>query len=364
MKVAIIDADLLGRKKHRFPNLACEKIAGYHKAKGDEVVLLLAYEHFDLYDKVYLAKVFTDTKVPQWVLKESNVQYGGTGFFYDKAPNLEDEIEHSFPDYHLYDAWIQHMIENGHAKASDFKIYTDYSIGFLTRGCFRQCPFCVNKNYNRVTQHSPLEEFYDSSRKKIVLLDDNFLGSHGWKDMLHQLQATRKPFQFKQGLDERLLTAEVCKELAVSKYDGELIFAFDNIADADIIKEKLRLLRTYTDMTAKFYCLCGFDRAGRWDESFWKQDILDLMVRIRILLERKCLPYVMRYARYEESPYRGLYITIARWCNQPNLVKKLSLREFVELDGVNKLDWASKRYLEQWEHGVRDNLFDVRFGNK
>lgn len=36
MKIGIIDADLLGRKKHRFPNLACMKISGYHKEKGDE----------------------------------------------------------------------------------------------------------------------------------------------------------------------------------------------------------------------------------------------------------------------------------------------------------------------------------------
>lgn len=34
--IGIIDADLLGRKKHRFPNLACEKIAGYWKEKGKD----------------------------------------------------------------------------------------------------------------------------------------------------------------------------------------------------------------------------------------------------------------------------------------------------------------------------------------
>ena len=34
MKIGIIDADLIGRSKHRFPNLACEKISGYWK---DEV---------------------------------------------------------------------------------------------------------------------------------------------------------------------------------------------------------------------------------------------------------------------------------------------------------------------------------------
>ena len=31
--IAIIDADLLGRKKHRFPNLACMKISGYWKVE-------------------------------------------------------------------------------------------------------------------------------------------------------------------------------------------------------------------------------------------------------------------------------------------------------------------------------------------
>ena len=34
MKVAIIDADLIGRKKHRFPNLVSEKISAYWKEKG------------------------------------------------------------------------------------------------------------------------------------------------------------------------------------------------------------------------------------------------------------------------------------------------------------------------------------------
>ena len=34
MKVDIIDADLIGRKKHRFPNLACMKLSAYHKSGG------------------------------------------------------------------------------------------------------------------------------------------------------------------------------------------------------------------------------------------------------------------------------------------------------------------------------------------
>ena len=34
LRVAVIDADLIGRKKHRFPNLACMKISGYYKELG------------------------------------------------------------------------------------------------------------------------------------------------------------------------------------------------------------------------------------------------------------------------------------------------------------------------------------------
>ena len=37
-RIAIIDADLIGRDGHRFPNLVCEKISGYWKEKGSKSV--------------------------------------------------------------------------------------------------------------------------------------------------------------------------------------------------------------------------------------------------------------------------------------------------------------------------------------
>ena len=193
-KIGVIDADLIGRTKHRFPNLACMKISSYHKSKGDEVTLLQSYDDLENYDKVYISKVFTDTPIPEGITSLSWVECGGTGFYFDKAPNLPEEIEHSFPDYHLYDDFVNQKIAEG-IQASEFKEYTDYSIGFLTRGCFRKCGFCVNKKYDRVFLHSPLEEFYDPTRKKICLLDDNFLGQPHWKECLEALIATGKPFK-------------------------------------------------------------------------------------------------------------------------------------------------------------------------
>ena len=34
MNIAIIDADLIGRAKHRFPNLVCMKLSSYFKRRG------------------------------------------------------------------------------------------------------------------------------------------------------------------------------------------------------------------------------------------------------------------------------------------------------------------------------------------
>ncbi|HHX68787.1 MAG TPA: hypothetical protein GX708_12140 [Gallicola sp.] len=322
------------------------KLSGYYKELGDDVELKLDYENLDQYDKVFISKVFTDTPIDEKILELPNVEYGGTGFFFDKAPDLPYEIEHHMPDYHLYDEWVYKQIESGR-KRNEFKEYLDYSIGFITRGCFRKCGFCVNKKYDKVFKHSSLEEFYDPTRKKICLLDDNFFGCREWKSLLEQLQSTGKPFKFKQGMDERLLTDEKCKILFGSRYDGAYTFAFDNIEDAELIEKKLLLIRKYTNKIPMFYVLCGFDNNGKYEEDFWKQDIIDTFERIRILMKYHCLPYIMRFNKYKESPHRGIYINLARWCNQPNFFKKKSFHEFCTMK--EHINGATYRYYNEFK---------------
>ena len=353
MKVGIIDADLLGRNKHRFPNLVCEKLSAYWKERGAEVKLLMDYDQIDLCDEVYISKVVTDTPVPDWISRNvnmdtgevtlpPNIHVGGTGFFFAHAPNLDEEIEHHMPDYDLYNEWIESEVNkardlaeksgkhfNEYSYRVQFKEYTDYSIGFVTRGCFRKCPFCVNQKYDHVFRHSPLNEFYDPKRKKICLLDDNVLGCSEWRDIIDEILKLGKPFKFKQGLDERVLTEEKCEILFNANYDGDYTFAFDNISDYELIHKKLQLIRRYTKATnIKFYVLVGFESTDAKDiENMWK--------RVALLMEYQCLPYIMRYQNKNESPwedskYRGMYITMARWCNQPNFFKKKSFREYCE----------------------------------
>lgn len=330
MIVGVADADFINRKNHRFPNLASMKISGFHKAQGDEVVLV---ETFDIdpimFDRLYISKVFTDTYVSDWFLERSNVYYGGSGFFFDKAPSLPIEIEHCKPDYHLYDPVIQKRILSGEPR-SRYAEYLDYSIGFLTRKCFRGCDFCINRNYRGVEKASPLKEFLDPDRPKISLLDDNFLGCKDWKVLLGELRETGKPFKFKQGLDERLLTPEKCELLFSSNYDGEITFAFDRIEDYELIREKLILIRGYSDKEIKFYIFTGFNPQKVTRLKYWRDDIEKIFIRIDLLSRYKALPYVMRHEDYLKSPYVGIYKTIARWCNQPGFFRNNSLNEFID----------------------------------
>lgn len=314
----------------------------------------------DEFNKVFISKVFLDTHIPEEILKLSNVEYGGTGFFYDKALALPNEIEHHLPDYNLYDEWIKEQLDNGR-KRKEFEYYLDYSIGFSTRGCIRQCEFCVNKHYKQVHLHSPIKEFLDPSRKYICLLDDNILAYSKWKDIIIELQQTNKYFQYKQGMDMRLITCEKSKVLSKSKYKGDYIFAFDNIKDKNIIEDKLKLWKRYCKKTTKLYVFCGFDRKGKWDNEFWKQDIIDTFERIKILMIYGCLPYIMRFSRYEESPYKGTYINLARWCNQPSFFKKKSYREFCLANGENS---STVKYMNKFSKDHPDIAriyYDMKF---
>ena len=354
MNIAIIDADIVGKKKHRFPNLVCMKLSSHYKSLGNNVTLKTDYEQLEDFDKVFISKVFTATPIPEEVLTLPNVEYGGTGFFYDKAKPLPHEIEHCKPDYHLYDEWVAECISNG-AKHKEFEYYTDYSIGFLTRGCFRQCPFCVNKNYKQCSAHSPLSEFIDESRPKLCFLDDNFFACPNWESLLQPVMESGQRFQFKQGLDERLLTKDKVLKISQWKYDGPVIFAFDNIEDEELIVSKLQLIRTTVpdwNRELKFYVFCGFDKTDTYDTEFWERDIANLFERIRILKTFGARPYVMRFEKVYDSEYESFYAAVASWCNQPGMFTSFTFRLFAQCRGMRQGGYT--KYKRDIEGYLRD----------
>lgn len=377
--IGLIDADLLD-KGSRHPNLALLKIAGFLFDNHIPFELILDYNSdFHRYERIYLSKVFTFTKLPDF-LEDIQDPYlvdkivkGGTGFYanakggtyrYERETDMIKLENDSFlitllnhrgghnrmginmarqmPYYHLYDAFVDQQVALGF-KREKYKDYYNYSIGFLTRGCVRHCPFCINKYENIIHPYSKIDWFLDQEkdvhghdkRKYIYLWDDNFLASDKtiWKPLLEQLIATKKPFQFRQGLDERMLAEspdgeEMAELLSKARYHGDFIFAFDNWKDRDIIVKALKIWKHYNPKkSTKFYLFCGFKQTKDNKEKFYN-DIWELFQRIKILMQYGCVGYVMRHEDYHQAPIANIYIQIARWCNQQAFYKKMSFWEF------------------------------------
>ena len=331
------------------------KLSAWHKDRGDFVSLLPSYGYAADFDYIYVCCVFTATAtaIPSVVLKRPNVQYGGTGFFFDKALPLPRAIEHSQPDYDLYAGWLQGR------TGANVRYYTDYSVGYLTRGCCRRCSFCVNRNTRNAVQASPLAEFYHPRKKRICLLDDNILAYKGCETLLRNLVGTCERngtlFEFKQGLDIRLLTPTIAKLLRAAPFNGEVIFAFDRTKDAVSIRRGLGVLRKHLPSKgAKGYVLCGFETQD------W-QDIASVFRRLEILWENHCLGYVMRHENHRRaSPLcRNIYSNLARWANQPKFQRATSYREFCELSGGKAA--RSLRTFEQTYPDVAKEYFDLKY---
>lgn len=267
------------------------------------------------------------------------------------------------PDYHIYDQYIAN--DKIHKKKEAyFKDYLNYSIGFATKGCFRQYKFCVNHREKKVRFHSHISEWYDPSRKAIYLWDDNIFGYAHWRDVFGELKEIGKPFQFRQGMDIRLLTEEKAQILNEAKYHGDIIFAFDHIEDAEIIEEKLKLWRQFCHKSTKLYVLAGFDSQD-------EREIESVFRRIQILIKYGCFPYIMRHELYQTSKYRSLFITIARWCNQPSFMRNYSFREYCEANqfyhktkGTLCSSMAAMTEFEEKFPDIATKYFDMKFNEQ
>ena len=365
MNIALIDNEYCTRSKHDFPNLALMKLSAYHKSIGNNVELV----NFDMvntntlfnkqYDKIYLSKVFSDTYTPDFVDKLPNLIKGGSGFYYDLAEKLPEQIEHIKPDYELYKG-----ICNG-------KYYDDFSIGFTTRGCIRQCDFCINKNSKKVVHHAYIDEFLEKSKPYIMLLDDNITAYKGFYDVFDMLNKTGKPFIFKQGMDFRLLTLKKMQKIWYSNYysssaknkkSGRTFFyAFDNIKDYNLIDRKLNLYMSNLPYKHNliFYTIVGFDYNGKYDNDFYTRDIENLFVRIKLLFNYGAFAYVMLHENYNNNPNSKILIQIRRLCNAPvHIAGKKVGDALLQMKYYKTYDFIKDKY--PWFLEVKQNVKNIK----
>ncbi len=416
--IGLVDADLMnGGTRH--PNLVLLKLAGFLYDNNIKFKLITDNnENIEAFTKIYISKVFSFTPTPQLFLKsigtknESKFSLGGTGdYAIEKSvcrfrserdkdmTRLENDaflcrfrnrrggvktrgidMARQMPYYHLYDEYIQNKISEGR-KESYFKDYKYFSIGFLTRGCIRHCPFCINKLENSIHAYSELEWFLDNEkdangrfvRPYIYLWDDNFLAASPniWRPKLQQLIDSKRPFQFRQGLDERIFAEspygeEIAEKLSKCKYYGDYIFAFDNWRDRNTIVKALKIWKFYNPKReTKFYLFCGYMMTNN-DERLYK-DIKELFLRIKVLMQFGCFGYVMRHEDYKNHELSNIYVQIARWCNQPQFYRYMS---FWEYSYRNQSYWEQtvlrrsdipnlksyEQFLEDRTNGYYDNI--------
>ena len=328
--IGLIDVD-----GHHFPNLCLMKLSAYHKSIGDSVEWYT--ENRDMYDIVYMSKVFSDAYSPDnpEPVNTRRVVKGGTGYAIwlegdkevyhkDLDPELPAEIESIYPDYSIYPEYTGY--------GQPLKKQTAY--GFLTRGCPRGCAFChvVPKEGRCARKVADLSQFWNG-QGRICLSDPNILACKEAPDLLRQLAESGATVDFNQGLDARLITPEKAELLARMKLKTPH-FAMDSM---DAIAPVQRGLRLYVDAckrvkgkwdwrNAKVFCLTNFDTTHEQD-----------MERIRMIQDCECWPYTMIYNK-PSAPQ--ITKRLQRWTN--NAIAYSKSKDFDEYQS-----WAYKKPLKE-----------------
>lgn len=251
----------------KMPNLALMKLARWHRNKGDKVFII------DL----------STLNIDRWY--GSKVFMGGSG--YNIKAKLPEDIEIQVPDYDLFN--------------------TDYSIGFTSRGCIRDCGFCIVKEKEGHLHECDFKK--DIQHSKYILMDNNFLASPKWKEKLCFFIDNDIKVNFNQGLDIRCITEEGAKLLSKVKYYNRtftiktIYFAFDNPSMETIFRKNLKVLLKYIKSShIMVYILVGF-------KTSFKED----MHRFNVVKNYGCDPYIMIYNNRKDKPMLRHF---ARWVNK------------------------------------------------
>lgn len=296
MKVGVFGTD------SKYHNLALMKLSAYHKKKGHEVEFYKPLWH-QTYDRIYCSKIFTKVNKNDSCITP-NMICGGSGFLSFTMPGkfkrkLPKEIEHLRPDYDLYKL--------------------KYSLGFTTRGCIRNCGFCiVRRKEGCIKEHAEVEEFLNPRSNIVVLLDNNFLALPSHIKKLQKYIDKGWKMDFNQGLDIRLINEENAKLLARVRHLKRIHFAWDSMDYEEELREGLRIIfkagiKSYRIMV---FVLCGYD-------TIFKEDLY----RFNELLSLGVDPFIMVYGDADRET-----VEFSRWVNK-RLYKFCKLEDFIRWRG-------------------------------
>jgi len=290
MKIGLLDVD-----SHNFPNLALMKISKYHKMKGDDVEFI---NYLSNYDIVYKSQVFTYSKEENYKINAKNIIYGGTGYN-ELEKILPNEIENIIPDYDLYKC--------------------KHAYGFLTRGCIRNCDWCiVYKKEGKIKSNADIEDIM-AGKKSAILLDNNVLAhEHGIKQ-IEKIIKLKIKIDFNQGIDCRLIDNKIAEMLSQVKWLNTIRFSCDNLNNIKDIKSAIDKLRLF--MPKKhFFCYV-----------LVTNDIKDALERVLFLRENKIIPFAQSYIDYSGNKnITKEQNNFCRWVNIHQFFYSMTYEQFLE----------------------------------
>lgn len=231
MMIGLHDAEYEHMPHKSFPNYALMKISAYHKSLGDTVEWWCALDN-DKYDRIYSSKVFDFTEENPFLPPEKTVK-GGTG--YGIFTELPSEIDEMFPDYSIYPN-------------------CDYAVGFLTRGCPNNCPWCyVPQKEGAIRPYRSWRQLVRPDTDKLVLMDNNILACGYGVSQLAELADTDYCIDLNQGMDIRLLTDDVCRLLKKIRWIKYIRFSCDSCSQLPYFERAAEMFERYKISKSKIF---------------------------------------------------------------------------------------------------------------
>lgn len=273
---------------YKYPNLALMKLSAWHKQNGDEVEWFLPAQK---YDRVYSSKVFTWT--PGCTELPADTIKGGMG--YGNCKKLPDVIEHTLPDYSLYQ--------------------TTESYGFLTRGCPNKCPWCfVPEKEGDIKAHADIEEFL--VYRDVVLLDNNVLACDHGIAQIEKIVKMGVKVDFNQGLDARLIDDAIARLLSKVKWLHPIRLACDSRSQIESVRKATEVLRWNNATPRRYFCYVLVE------------DIQDAIDRVRFLKGIDVDPFAQPYRDKEGTEPVQEQKDFARWVNHKAIYKTVTWQEY------------------------------------
>ena len=283
MKIRLLARD------SKMPNIAIMQIAAYHKQQGHNVDWYNPlFDHKDT-NILYESQLFNFTDPYLYYPENAKIIKGGTGI--DITKQLPPEIEN--------------------IRDLDYSIYPDcdYSMQFYSRGCIRNCSFCVvRKKEGFIKSVKPYK--LNPKGRHIEILDNNFFANPDWRTAVDDIISTGQKINL-HGVDVRIIDKEQADALNTLKHTGQIHIAWD-FPKMDLRPKLEQVTKWIKPYKLMCYVLIGYNSTP--DEDLY---------RVETLRDLGISPFVMPYNKFNKYQKK-----FARWVNHKAIFKTVKWEDY------------------------------------